>query len=74
MTNPMDPDDRVHQLVEQARLRREQDREVRAQFATARTAGLRRRHAQKLARLRGDIVDPASLDGPEGDDAGPDAA
>lgn len=72
MTDPMDPEQRVRQLVEQARRRREQDREVRAEFAAARTAGLRRRHAEKLARMRGDVTDPASL--PEDDDPGPTAA
>lgn len=50
MTDPTDADDRIRELVEQARLRREKNREVRAQFAAARTAGLRRRHAAKLAR------------------------
>ncbi|WTW96163.1 hypothetical protein OG216_23565 [Streptomycetaceae bacterium NBC_01309] len=66
----LDPEQRVRQLVEQARLRREQDREVRAAFSVARAAGLRRRHQAKLARLRGDVTDLESL--PEDD--GPTAA
>ncbi|MCF2526750.1 hypothetical protein [Yinghuangia soli] len=45
-----DADDRVRRLVEQARRRREREAEDRAAFAAARTAGLRRRHAQKLTR------------------------
>jgi len=67
----MNAEERIAAMVEDARRRREQDAETRAQFAAARTAGLRRRHAAKLARLRGDATDPASL--PD-DDPGPTAA
>ncbi|MDI2127948.1 hypothetical protein [Yinghuangia seranimata] len=68
MTNP---DDRVARMVEDARRRREQQTADRAAFAAARAAGLRSRHAQKLARLRGDLTDPESLDEPDDDDPGP---
>lgn len=74
MTDPMDPAERVARLVEDARRRREKQADDRAAFAAARAAGLRRRHAQKLARLRGDVTDPASLDQVEDDDPGPAAA
>lgn len=57
------PDDRIRQLVDDARRRREQRAADRSAFAAARTAGLRRRHAAKLARLR--TVD----DNPDGDNA-----
>lgn len=70
MTDPMDPAERIRELVEQARRKREQNRGVRAQFAAARAAGLRRRHAAKLRRLRGDVTDLESLP----DDDGPSAA
>ncbi|WP_406360338.1 hypothetical protein OID55_11005 [Streptomyces sp. NBC_00715] len=42
---------RALELVEEARQRRERDRQQRQQLATARTAGLGRRHADKLRHL-----------------------
>lgn len=74
MTDEMDPAERVARMVEDARRRREKQAEDRTAFAAARTAGLRRRHAAKLARLRGDVTDPTSLDQVEDDDPGPTAA
>ncbi|WP_436788230.1 hypothetical protein [Yinghuangia sp. YIM S10712] len=60
----MDADTRIARMVDDARRRRERQAQVRAEFAAARAAGLRRRHARKLARLLAE--DP--------DDHGPTAA
>ena len=50
------PDEPWRQAVAETMARRQAKRELRAQLAAARTAGLRRRHARKLARQ-----DPLSL-------------
>lgn len=74
MTDEMDPAERVRRLVDEARRRREKHKRVRAEFDAARAAGLRRRHATKLARLRVADVDDHLDDDQDHDDDGPTAA
>src|SRR5690348_9226977 len=47
---------RVYRDLEQQHLRQARQRAIRAQLADARTVGLRRRHADKLARLQEETV------------------
>jgi hypothetical protein len=56
----VDVNDVVAELVEQARIRVEREKRRRQELAAARTAGLARRHAQKLRRLAEASVDNTS--------------
>jgi hypothetical protein len=47
-------DARIAQLLAEHRQRQDAERGARARRAAARTAGLRRRHARKLARIEGE--------------------